>query len=58
MRGLWPDLVALIDDLCYRVDFPSKAKTPYTADSHQNFAMSFQLVDVNSGVELTPHQVY
>lgn len=41
-----------------RVDFPSKAKSPFTADSHQNFAMSFQLVDVNSGVELTPHQTF
>ncbi|KAM7423154.1 hypothetical protein PAMA_010941 [Pampus argenteus] len=41
-----------------RVDYPSKAKTPFTADSHQNFAMSFQLVDVNTGVELTPHQTF
>lgn len=40
-----------------RVDYPSKAKSSFTADSHQNFAMSFQLVDVNTGVELTPHQV-
>ncbi|KAJ8361289.1 hypothetical protein SKAU_G00178140 [Synaphobranchus kaupii] len=41
-----------------RVDYPSKAKTSFTADSHQNFAMSFQLVDVNTGVELTPHQTF
>ncbi|XP_061076635.1 dolichyl-diphosphooligosaccharide--protein glycosyltransferase subunit 2 isoform X2 [Conger conger] len=41
-----------------RVDYPSKAKSPFTADSHQNFAMSFQLVDVNSGVELIPHQTF
>lgn len=40
-----------------RVDYPSKAKQALTADSHQNFAMAFQLVDVNTGVELTPHQV-
>ena len=40
-----------------RVDYPSKSKSSFTADSHQNFAMSFQLVDVNTGVELTPHQV-
>ncbi|CAB1314709.1 unnamed protein product [Coregonus sp. 'balchen'] len=30
----------------------------FTADSHQNFAMTFQLVDVNTGVELTPHQTF
>uniref|UniRef100_A0A665WK49 Dolichyl-diphosphooligosaccharide--protein glycosyltransferase subunit 2 n=1 Tax=Echeneis naucrates TaxID=173247 RepID=A0A665WK49_ECHNA len=41
-----------------RVDYPSKAKSSFTADSHQNFAMSFQLVDVNTGVELTPHQTF
>ncbi|XP_023662139.1 dolichyl-diphosphooligosaccharide--protein glycosyltransferase subunit 2 isoform X1 [Paramormyrops kingsleyae] len=41
-----------------RVEYPSKAKTSFTADSHQNFAMSFQLVDVNSGGELTPHQTF
>ncbi|KAL2090771.1 hypothetical protein ACEWY4_013034 [Coilia grayii] len=41
-----------------RVDYPSKAKNSFIADSHQNFAMSFQLVDVNTGVELTPHQVF
>ncbi|XP_064162656.1 dolichyl-diphosphooligosaccharide--protein glycosyltransferase subunit 2 isoform X1 [Anguilla rostrata] len=41
-----------------RVDHPSKAKSAFTADSHQNFAMSFQLVDVNTGVELTPHQTF
>uniref|UniRef100_A0A8C6VUB9 Dolichyl-diphosphooligosaccharide--protein glycosyltransferase subunit 2 n=1 Tax=Nothobranchius furzeri TaxID=105023 RepID=A0A8C6VUB9_NOTFU len=41
-----------------RVDYPSKAKSPFTADSHQNFAMSFQLVDVNTGQELTPHQTF
>ncbi|XP_034023387.1 dolichyl-diphosphooligosaccharide--protein glycosyltransferase subunit 2 [Thalassophryne amazonica] len=41
-----------------RVEYPSKAKSAFTADSHQNFAMSFQLVDVNTGVELTPHQTF
>ncbi|XP_056129809.1 dolichyl-diphosphooligosaccharide--protein glycosyltransferase subunit 2 [Lampris incognitus] len=41
-----------------RVEYPSKAKSSFTADSHQNFAMSFQLVDVNTGVELTPHQTF
>uniref|UniRef100_A0A8D3D2L3 Dolichyl-diphosphooligosaccharide--protein glycosyltransferase subunit 2 n=1 Tax=Scophthalmus maximus TaxID=52904 RepID=A0A8D3D2L3_SCOMX len=41
-----------------RVDYPSKAKSSFIADSHQNFAMSFQLVDVNTGVELTPHQTF
>ncbi|XP_054641338.1 dolichyl-diphosphooligosaccharide--protein glycosyltransferase subunit 2 isoform X2 [Dunckerocampus dactyliophorus] len=41
-----------------RVNYPSKAKSPFTADSHQNFAMSFQLVDVNTGVELAPHQTF
>uniref|UniRef100_A0AAQ6ANP5 Dolichyl-diphosphooligosaccharide--protein glycosyltransferase subunit 2 n=1 Tax=Amphiprion ocellaris TaxID=80972 RepID=A0AAQ6ANP5_AMPOC len=41
-----------------RVDYPSKAKTSFTADSHINFAMSFQLVDINTGVELTPHQTF
>uniref|UniRef100_A0A3P8R2A6 Dolichyl-diphosphooligosaccharide--protein glycosyltransferase subunit 2 n=1 Tax=Astatotilapia calliptera TaxID=8154 RepID=A0A3P8R2A6_ASTCA len=41
-----------------RVDYPSKAKSSFTADSHQNFAMSFQLVDINTGVELTPHQTF
>ncbi|XP_061641164.1 dolichyl-diphosphooligosaccharide--protein glycosyltransferase subunit 2 isoform X1 [Phyllopteryx taeniolatus] len=41
-----------------RVDYPSKAKSSFTADSHQNFAMAFQLVDVNTGVELTPHQTF
>uniref|UniRef100_A0A4W5QXJ3 Dolichyl-diphosphooligosaccharide--protein glycosyltransferase subunit 2 n=1 Tax=Hucho hucho TaxID=62062 RepID=A0A4W5QXJ3_9TELE len=41
-----------------RVDYPFKAKGSFTADSHQNFAMTFQLVDVNTGVELTPHQTF
>ncbi|XP_037534609.1 dolichyl-diphosphooligosaccharide--protein glycosyltransferase subunit 2 isoform X2 [Nematolebias whitei] len=41
-----------------RVDYPSKAKSSFTADSHQNFAMSFQLVDVNTKQELTPHQTF
>ncbi|CAL8403361.1 unnamed protein product [Arctogadus glacialis] len=41
-----------------RVEFPSKSKDSFTADSHQNFAMAFQLVDVNTGVELTPHQTF
>lgn len=40
-----------------RVAYPAKAKGSFTADSHQNFALSFQLVDVNSGAELIPHQV-
>lgn len=37
--------------------YPAKAKGTFIADSHQNFALFFQLVDVNTGVELTPHQV-
>ncbi|XP_068568697.1 dolichyl-diphosphooligosaccharide--protein glycosyltransferase subunit 2 isoform X1 [Cebidichthys violaceus] len=41
-----------------RVDYPSKGKSSFTADSHQNFAMAFHLVDVNTGVELTPHQTF
>uniref|UniRef100_A0A6Q2ZG31 Dolichyl-diphosphooligosaccharide--protein glycosyltransferase subunit 2 n=1 Tax=Esox lucius TaxID=8010 RepID=A0A6Q2ZG31_ESOLU len=41
-----------------RVDYPFKAKGSFTADSHQNFVMTFQLVDVNTGVELTPHQTF
>ncbi|CAI9597372.1 unnamed protein product, partial [Staurois parvus] len=41
-----------------RVVFPSKAKGPFTADGHQNFALSFQLSDVNTGASLTPHQTF
>ncbi|KAM4691810.1 dolichyl-diphosphooligosaccharide--protein glycosyltransferase subunit 2 [Rhinophrynus dorsalis] len=41
-----------------KVVFPSKAKGPFTADSHQNFALSFQLTDVNTGASLTPHQTF
>ncbi|XP_043946153.1 dolichyl-diphosphooligosaccharide--protein glycosyltransferase subunit 2 isoform X2 [Protopterus annectens] len=41
-----------------RVNFPSKAKGTFTADSHQNFALFFQLVDVNTGAQLTPHQTF
>uniref|UniRef100_A0A803VWH3 Dolichyl-diphosphooligosaccharide--protein glycosyltransferase subunit 2 n=1 Tax=Ficedula albicollis TaxID=59894 RepID=A0A803VWH3_FICAL len=41
-----------------RVAYPAKAKGSFTADSHQNFALSFQLIDVNSGAELTPHQTF
>ncbi|XP_075033736.1 dolichyl-diphosphooligosaccharide--protein glycosyltransferase subunit 2 isoform X1 [Mixophyes fleayi] len=41
-----------------RVVFPSKAKGPFAADSHQNFALSFQLTDVNTGTNLTPHQTF
>ncbi|KAI5093325.1 dolichyl-diphosphooligosaccharide--protein glycosyltransferase subunit 2 precursor [Silurus meridionalis] len=41
-----------------RVEYPNKAKTPFLADSHQNFAMTFQLVDEATGVELTPHQTF
>ncbi|XP_061583951.1 dolichyl-diphosphooligosaccharide--protein glycosyltransferase subunit 2 isoform X2 [Cololabis saira] len=41
-----------------RVDYPSKSKSSFTADSHQNFAMAFQLVDVNNGLQLTPHQTF
>ncbi|XP_018092671.1 ribophorin II S homeolog isoform X2 [Xenopus laevis] len=41
-----------------RVNFPSKAKGPFTTDSHQNFALSFQLTDVNTGASLTPHQTF
>ncbi|XP_062897323.1 dolichyl-diphosphooligosaccharide--protein glycosyltransferase subunit 2 isoform X1 [Mobula hypostoma] len=41
-----------------RVIYPAQAKGVITADSHQNFALSFQLVDVNTGDELTPHQTF
>nr|XP_005990458.2 PREDICTED: dolichyl-diphosphooligosaccharide--protein glycosyltransferase subunit 2 isoform X2 [Latimeria chalumnae] len=41
-----------------RVEYPSKAKGTFTVDGHQNFALTFQLVDVNMGVELTPHQAF
>ncbi|XP_043108465.1 dolichyl-diphosphooligosaccharide--protein glycosyltransferase subunit 2 [Puntigrus tetrazona] len=41
-----------------RVEYPTKAKTSFMADSHQNFAMTFQLVDETTGVELTPHQTF
>ena len=54
----------LLDDhlnsVCFllpRVAYPAKAKGSFTADSHQNFALSFQLIDVNSGADLIPHQV-
>ncbi|XP_028590844.2 dolichyl-diphosphooligosaccharide--protein glycosyltransferase subunit 2 isoform X2 [Podarcis muralis] len=41
-----------------RITYPAKAKGSFTADSHQNFALSFQLVDVNTGAELIPHQTF
>ncbi|KAF4093891.1 hypothetical protein AMELA_G00006710 [Ameiurus melas] len=41
-----------------RVEYPNKAKTSFLADSHQNFAMTFQLVDEATGLELTPHQTF
>ncbi|XP_062842368.1 dolichyl-diphosphooligosaccharide--protein glycosyltransferase subunit 2 [Trichomycterus rosablanca] len=41
-----------------RVEYPNKAKTSFMADSHQNFAITFQLVDEATGVELTPHQTF
>lgn len=41
-----------------RVTYPAKAKGTFIADSHQNFALFFQLVDVNTGAELTPHQTF
>ncbi|XP_038606153.1 dolichyl-diphosphooligosaccharide--protein glycosyltransferase subunit 2 isoform X2 [Tachyglossus aculeatus] len=41
-----------------RVAHPAKAKGSFIADSHQNFALSFQLVDQNTGAELTPHQTF
>nr|XP_033819583.1 dolichyl-diphosphooligosaccharide--protein glycosyltransferase subunit 2 isoform X2 [Geotrypetes seraphini] len=41
-----------------RVMYPTKVTGTFTADSHQNFALSFQLVDVNTGAELTPHQTF
>ncbi|XP_059385020.1 dolichyl-diphosphooligosaccharide--protein glycosyltransferase subunit 2-like isoform X1 [Carassius carassius] len=41
-----------------RVEYPTKAKASFMADSHQNFAMTFQLVDETTGVELTPHQTF
>lgn len=49
--------IFLFRRLLPRVAYPAKAKGSFTADSHQNFALSFQLVDVNSGAELIPHQV-
>lgn len=49
--------ILLTDDFFLRVEYPNKAKTSFLADSHQNFAMTFQLVDEATGVELTPHQV-
>ncbi|CAH2296356.1 dolichyl-diphosphooligosaccharide--glycosyltransferase subunit 2 isoform X1 [Pelobates cultripes] len=33
-----------------RVEYNSKAKGSFTADSHHNFALSFQLTDVNTGL--------
>lgn len=44
-------------NVSFRVTYPAKAKGAFIADSHQNFALFFQLVDVNTGAELTPHQV-
>ncbi|KAM8945640.1 dolichyl-diphosphooligosaccharide--protein glycosyltransferase subunit 2 [Pelodytes ibericus] len=41
-----------------RVLYPSKAKGSFMADSHQNFALSFLLTDVNTGAGLTPHQTF
>uniref|UniRef100_A0A6I8MXA0 Dolichyl-diphosphooligosaccharide--protein glycosyltransferase subunit 2 n=1 Tax=Ornithorhynchus anatinus TaxID=9258 RepID=A0A6I8MXA0_ORNAN len=41
-----------------RVAHPAKAKGSFVADGHQNFALSFQLVDRNGGAELTPHQTF
>ncbi|KAA0708004.1 Dolichyl-diphosphooligosaccharide--protein glycosyltransferase subunit 2 [Triplophysa tibetana] len=41
-----------------RVEYPSKAKASFMADSHQNFAMTFHLVDETTGGELTPHQTF
>uniref|UniRef100_A0A673H6W5 Dolichyl-diphosphooligosaccharide--protein glycosyltransferase subunit 2 n=1 Tax=Sinocyclocheilus rhinocerous TaxID=307959 RepID=A0A673H6W5_9TELE len=41
-----------------RVEYPTKAKASFMADGHQNFAMTFQLVDETTGVELTPHQTF
>ncbi|KAM4622825.1 dolichyl-diphosphooligosaccharide--protein glycosyltransferase subunit 2 isoform 3-T3 [Discoglossus pictus] len=41
-----------------RVVYPSKAKGSFTADSHQNFALSFQITDINTGAGLTPHQTF
>lgn len=41
-----------------RVEHPNKAKVSFMADSHQNFALTFQLIDETTGVELTPHQTF
>ncbi|XP_077058929.1 dolichyl-diphosphooligosaccharide--protein glycosyltransferase subunit 2 isoform X1 [Siphateles boraxobius] len=41
-----------------RVEYLTKAKASFMADSHQNFVMMFQLVDETTGVELTPHQTF
>ncbi|XP_032897560.1 dolichyl-diphosphooligosaccharide--protein glycosyltransferase subunit 2 isoform X1 [Amblyraja radiata] len=41
-----------------RVIYPHQAKGVITADGHQSFALSFTLVDVNTGFQLTPHQTF
>ncbi|KAJ1096510.1 hypothetical protein NDU88_001649 [Pleurodeles waltl] len=41
-----------------KVTYPSKAKGALTADSHQNLALSFQLRDVNTGADVSPHQTF
>ncbi|XP_030633052.1 dolichyl-diphosphooligosaccharide--protein glycosyltransferase subunit 2 [Chanos chanos] len=40
------------------VEYPTKAKASFMADSHQNFAMTFHLTDETTGVQLTPHQTF
>ncbi|XP_069352357.1 dolichyl-diphosphooligosaccharide--protein glycosyltransferase subunit 2 isoform X5 [Eulemur rufifrons] len=40
------------------VNYPAKAQGTFIADSHQNFALFFQLIDMNTGAELTPHQTF
>ncbi|KAJ1124011.1 hypothetical protein NDU88_002475 [Pleurodeles waltl] len=41
-----------------KVTYPSKAKGALTTDSHQNLALSFQLTDVNTGADVSPHQTF
>ncbi|XP_032817527.1 dolichyl-diphosphooligosaccharide--protein glycosyltransferase subunit 2 isoform X1 [Petromyzon marinus] len=40
------------------VAYPHKATTTFTADGHQNFVLTFQLIDLHSGADLSPHQVF
>lgn len=57
LRDTQTSLKTYCINVSFRVTYPAKAKGTFIADSHQNFALFFQLVDVNTGAELTPHQV-